>query len=47
MPSPMVDADDDEIDRRAVRWLRILKLLLSVILTAIAIWRAIVSGAPV
>lgn len=46
MPSSMVDADED-VDRRAVRWLRILKLLLSVILTAIAIWQAIAYGAPV
>jgi len=42
----MVDADDD-VDRRAVRWLRVLKLLLSVILMAIGIWQAVVYGAPV
>ena len=42
----MVDTDDDEFDRRAVRWLRILKLALSVLLTAVALWRALLYGAP-
>lgn len=35
---------EDQPDLQAVRWLRVLKLLLTVILLAIAVWNAL-SGA--
>ena len=35
---------EDPPDRQAVRWLRVLKLLLTVILLALAVWNAL-SGA--
>lgn len=40
-------SDDTVLDRRPARWLRLLKLLLTVILLAIAVWRAVIGPIPV
>ena len=41
---PSLANREDPPDRQAVRWLRVLKLLLTVILLAIAVWRALAGG---
>ena len=41
---PLTARSEDPPDLTPVRWLRVLKLLLTVILLAIAVWNAIAGG---
>ena len=38
--------DDSILDRRPARWLRLVKLVLTVALLAIAVWRAVTGVLP-